>query len=85
MPTKKQALYKRLIGKSTNEWIKKLQYIYTMDYYSAIKRNAFESVIMRWMNVESIMQSKASQKEENKYHILTVIYGIQKDGTDELI
>ena len=47
-----------------------------MDYYSAIKRNAFESVIMRWMNVESIMQSKASQKEENKYHILTVIYGI---------
>ena len=69
-------MYKRLIGKSTNEWIKKLQYIYTMDYYSAIKRNAFESVIMRWMNVESIMQSKASQKEENKYHILTVIYGI---------
>ena len=69
-------MYKRLIGKSTNEWIKKLQYIYTMDYYSAIKRNAFESVIMRWMNVESIMQSKASEKEENKYHILTVIYGI---------
>ena len=69
-------MYKRLIGKSTNEWIKKLQYIYTMDYYSAIKRNAFDSVIMRWMNVESIMQSKASQKEENKYHILTVIYGI---------
>ena len=69
-------MYKRLIGKSTNEWIKKLQYIYTMDYYSAIKRNAVESVIMRWMNVESIMQSKASQKEENKYHILTVIYGI---------
>ena len=62
--------------KMADEWIKKLWYIYTVEYYSAIKRNAFESVIMRWMNVESIMQSKASQKEENKYHILTVIYGI---------
>jgi len=68
-------LYKRLIGKSTNEWIKKLWYIYTVDYYSAIKRNAFESVIMRWMNLDTIMQSKVSDKEENKYHILTRIYG----------
>ena len=85
MPTKKQALYKRLIGKSTNEWIKKLWYIYTVDYYSAIKRNAFESVIMRWMNLDTIMQSKVSDKEENKYHILTRIYGTQKDGTDEPI
>ena len=67
-------MYKRLIGKSTNEWIKKLWYIYTVDYYSAIKRNAFESVIMRWMNLDSIMQSKVSDKEENKYHILTRIY-----------
>ena len=68
-------MYKRLIGKSTNEWIKKLWYIYTVDYYSAIKRNAFESVIMRWMNLDTIMQSKVSDKEENKYHILTRIYG----------
>ena len=67
-------MYKRLIGKSTNEWIKKLWYIYTVDYYSAIKRNAFESVIMRWMNLDTIMQSKVSDKEENKYHILTRIY-----------
>ena len=55
---------------------KEASVIYTMDYYSAIKRNAFESVIMRWMNEESIIQSKVSQKEENKYHILTCIYGI---------
>ena len=50
---------------STDEWIKKLWYIYTMEYYSAIKRNTFESVLMRWMNVEPIIQSKVSQKETN--------------------
>ena len=63
---------------STDEWIKKLWYIYTMEYYSAIKRNTFESVLMRWMNLEPIIQSEVSQKEKNKYHILTHIYGIQK-------
>ena len=51
--------------------------------YSAIKRNAFESVLMRWMNPEPIIQSEISQKEKNKYHVLTHIYGIYKDGTDE--
>ena len=61
---------------STDEWIKKLWYIYTMDYYSAIKRNTFESVLMRWMNLEPIIQSEVSQKEKDKYHILTHIYGI---------
>ena len=61
---------------STDEWIKKLWYIHTMEYYSAIKRNAFESVLMRWMNLEPIIQSKVSQKEKNKYHILAHIYGI---------
>ena len=61
---------------STDEWIKKLWYIYTMEYYSAIKRNAFESVLMRWMNLEPITQSEVSQKEKDKYHILTHIYGI---------
>ena len=60
----------------TDEWIKKLWYIYTMEYYSAIKRNAFESLLMRWMNLESIIQSEVSQKEKDKYHILTHIYGI---------
>ena len=58
---------------STDEWIQELGYIYTMEYHSAIKRNAFESVLMRWMNLEPIIQSKMSQKE--KYHILTHIYG----------
>ena len=53
----------------TDEWIKKLWYIYTMEYYSAIKRNVFESVLMRWMNLEPIMQSEVSQKD--KYRILT--------------
>ena len=51
---------------STDEWIKKLWYIYTMEYYSAIKRNAFESVLMRWMNLEPIIQSEVSQKVEDK-------------------
>ena len=57
---------------STDEWIKKLWYIYTMEYYTAIKRNTFESVLMRWENLEPIIQS---QKEKYKYHILTHIYG----------
>ena len=61
---------------STDEWIKKSWYIYTMKYYSAIKRNTSESVPMRWMNLEPIIQSEVSQKEKHKYHILTHIYGI---------
>ena len=59
----------------TDEWIKKLWYIYTTEYYSAIKRNGSESVAVRWMNLESVIQSKESQKEKNKY-ILMHIYGI---------
>ena len=59
---------------STDERVKKLWYIYTMEYYSAIKRNAFESVLMRQMNLESIIQSEVSQKEKDKYHILMHIY-----------
>ena len=69
----------------TDECIKKLYYIYTMKYCSAIKRNTFESVLMRWMNLEPIIQSEVSQKEKEKYHILTHIYGIQKNGTEEFI
>ena len=57
----------------TGEWIK-LQYIYIVENYSAIKRNTFESVLMRWMNLEPIMQSEVSQKEKDKYHILMHIY-----------
>ena len=55
---------------STDEWINKLWYVYTTEYYSAIKRNTFESVLMRWTNLEPIIQSELSQKEKNKYHIL---------------
>ena len=50
--------------------------IYTMEYYSAIKTNTFESVLMRWMNLEPNLQSKISQKEKDKYHILMHMYGI---------
>ena len=50
---------------STDEWIKKLWYIYTMGYYSAIKRKTFESVLMRWMNLEPIIQSEVNKKETN--------------------
>ena len=60
----------------TDKWIKKLWYIYTMKYYSAIKRNAFESVLMSWMNLEPIIQNEVSQKEKDKYHILTHMYRI---------
>ena len=70
---------------STDEQMKKLWYIYTVEYHSAIKRNAFESILMRWMNIEPIIQSEVSQKEKNKYYILTHIYGNQKNGTEELI
>ena len=59
---------------STDEWIKKLWYIYAAEYYSAIKRNTFEAVLMRWMNLEPIIQNEVSQK--NKYHILMHIYEI---------
>ena len=61
---------------STDEWIKKLWYIYAKEYYSAIKRNTFDSVLMRWINLEPIIQSEMNQNEKDKYHILTHIYGI---------
>ena len=61
---------------SADGWIRKLWYICTMEYYSAIKKNAFESVLMRWMKLEPIIQSEVSQKEEHQYSILMHIYGI---------
>ena len=70
---------------STDEWIKKLWYIYTMEYTQPLKRNTFESVLMRWMNLEPIIQREVSPKEEDKYHILMHIYRIQKNGTEEFI
>ena len=61
---------------STDEWIRKLWYIYTTECYSAIKTNTFESVLMKWMNLEPITQSEVSQKEKHQYSILTHTYGI---------
>ena len=61
---------------SADEWIRKLWYIYTMEYYSANKKNAFESVLMRWMKLEPIIQSEVSQNEKHQYSILMYIYGI---------
>ena len=58
----------------TDEWIKKLWYIYTVEYYSAIKRKTLESVLMRWMNLEPIIQSEVSQKEKDKYYIFMHIW-----------
>ena len=69
-------MWKQLRCPLIDEWIKKLWYIYTIEYYSAIKRNTFESVVMRWMNLEPIIQSEVSQKEKDKYHILMHIYAI---------
>ena len=59
---------------SADEWIRKLWHIYTMEYYSAIKRNTFESILMRWMKLEPIIQSEVSQKEKYKNCILIHIY-----------
>ena len=61
---------------SADEWIRKLWYIHRMEYYSAIKKNVFESVLMRWMKLEPIIQSEVSQKGKQQYSILTHIYGI---------
>ena len=61
---------------STDEWMKKLWYIYTMEYYSALEMNTFESVLMRWMNLEPIIQSEVNKKEKDKYCILMHIYEI---------
>ena len=59
---------------STDEWIKKLWHIYTMEYYSATERNKIELFVVRWMDLESVIQSEVSQKEKNKYRMLPHIY-----------
>ena len=61
---------------SVDAWIRKMWYIYKMKYYSAIKKNTFESVLKRWMKLEPIIHSKVSQKKQHQYSILTHIYGI---------
>ena len=61
---------------SADEWIRKLWYIYTMEYYLAIKKNAFESVLMRWMKLDPFIEREVRLKEKHQYSILTHIYGI---------
>ena len=59
---------------SADKCIRQLWYIYTMEYYSAVKKNSFESVLMRWMKLEPIIQSEVSQKDKEHYSIQTYIY-----------
>ena len=61
---------------STGERIKKMWHICTMEYYSAVKRNEIKLFVVRWMDLQSVIQSEVSQKEKNKYHMLTYIYGL---------
>ena len=68
--------WKQLRSPSVDEWIRKLWYVYTMEYYSAIKKDTFESIPMRWMKLEPIIQSEVSQIEKHQYSMLTHIYGI---------
>ena len=75
--------WKQLRWPLADEWIRKSWYIYTMEYYLAIKKIAFESVLMRQMKLEPVIQGEVSQKEKHQYSLLTCIYGIQKDGNDD--
>ena len=68
---------------SADKWIRKLWYIYTREYQSAIKKNTFELVLMRWMKPKPIIRSEVSQKENHQYSILTHIYGISKNGNND--
>ena len=68
-----------------DEWIRKLWYIYTIEYYSAIKKNTFESDLLRWMKLDPIILSEVSQKEKHQYSILTHVYGLYKDGNDNTL
>ena len=61
---------------STDEWIKKMWYIYTMEYYSAIKKNEIMPFAATWMQLEIIILSEVSQKEKDKYHVISLICGI---------
>ena len=62
---------------SADEWIRKLWYIYTMEYHSAVKKNTFESVLMRWMKLEPITQSEISQKKKIQY-TTTYIWNLER-------
>ena len=63
---------------STEKWIKKMWYIYTMEYYSTIKRNDFESIVVRWMNLEPVIQREMSEREKQILYINTYIWNLEK-------
>ena len=63
---------------STDEWIKKMWHIYTLKRYSTIKINEIELFVVRWMDLESVIQSEVSQKEKNKYRMLTYVWNLKK-------
>ena len=73
---KQPKLSKRILTESKKAGIRTLETFWIQEYYSAIKKNTFESVLMRWMKLEPIIQSEVSQKEKHQYSILTHIYGI---------
>ena len=69
---------------STDEWKKKMWHTYTMEYYSAIKRNEIELFVVRWMDLVSVIHSEVSQKEKNKCHMLTpYIWNLKKEKKKE--
>ena len=70
--------WKQARGPSTDEWIKKVWYRYTVEYYSAIERNAFESVLRWWMNLEPIIQSKVNQKEEQALYVNAYTWTLER-------
>ena len=70
---------------SADEWIKKVWYTYITEYYSAMKRKVTGSFADTWTDLEAFIQSEVSLKDKNKYHILTHVCGIQKDGIDDLV
>ena len=70
---------KKSWASSADGWIGKLWYIHTMEYYSTVEKNSFESLLMRWVKLEPIVQSEVSQKDKEHYSMLTRVYGIWKD------
>ena len=61
---------------STDEWFKKMWYIYTLEYYSAIKKNKIMPFAVTWMELETLILSEVSQKEKDRYHMISLISGI---------
>ena len=70
---------------STKEWIKKMWYIYTMEYYSAIKKNEVMPFAATWIDLEFVILSEVSQTEKEKYHMISHMWTLKKNDTNELI